>query len=73
MAGIRNQMEVGFEKLAHTIFRHRFKSIVCMMVVVAAFMSQVPKITLDFSTEGFLHKRDPSLLTYNTFSGSVWS
>jgi hydrophobe/amphiphile efflux-3 (HAE3) family protein len=67
MTGIRNQMEVGFEKLAHTIFRHRFKSIVCMMVVVAAFMSQVPKITLDFSTEGFLHKRDPSLLIYNAF------
>jgi len=38
-----------------------------MLVVVAAFISQVPKITLDFSTEGFLHKNDSSILTYNAF------
>ena len=67
MAGIRNRLENGLEKLAHTIFRHRLKSILCMMVIVVAFISQVPKITLDFSTEGFLHKNDPSILIYNAF------
>ena len=67
MAGIRNRLEKRLEKLARTIFRHRLKSILCMMVIVTAFISQVPKITLDFSTEGFLHKNDPSLLTYNAF------
>jgi predicted RND superfamily exporter protein len=67
LAGIRNRLENGLEKLAHTIFRHRLKSILCMLVIVAAFISQVPKTTLDFSTEGFLHKNDPSIRTYNAF------
>ncbi len=67
MAGIRKRLENRLEALAHTIFRHRLKSILCMVVIVAAFISQVPKITLDFSTEGFLHKKDPSLLMYNAF------
>jgi len=60
MTGIRNRLETGFERLAHTIFRHRFKSIVIMMVIVAVFISQVPKITLDMSTEGFLRPDDPA-------------
>ena len=38
-----------------------------MAVIVAVFIPQVPRITLDFSTEGFLHKKDPSLLMYNAF------
>jgi len=67
MTGIRNRLETGFERLAHTIFRHRFKSIVIMMVIVAVFISQVPKITLDMSTEGFLRPDDPYLLAYNAF------
>ncbi len=67
MAGIRNRLENSLEKLAHTTFRHRLLSIFCVMVIVVAFASQVPKITLDFSTEGFLHKKDPSILTYNAF------
>ncbi len=67
MTGIRNRLEKRLEKLAHTIFRHRLKSILCMVVIVAAFISQVPKTTLDFSTEGFLHKNDPSILIYNAF------
>jgi uncharacterized protein len=67
MAGIRNRLENGLEKLAHTIFRHRFKAIVGIMVMVVIFVSQVPKITLDFSTEGFLHEKDPSIVVYNAF------
>ena len=67
MTGIRNRLEKRLEKQAHTIFRHRLKSILCMVVIVAVFISQVPKTTLDFSTEGFLHKNDPSILIYNAF------
>ena len=67
MTGIRNRLETGFEKLAHTIIRHRFKSIVIMMVMVAVFTSQVPKTTLDMSTEGFLRPDDPYLVAYNAF------
>jgi predicted RND superfamily exporter protein len=67
MAGIRDRLEKRLENLAHTIFRHRLKSILGMMVIVVAFISQVPKMTLDFSTEGFLHEKDPSILIYNAF------
>jgi predicted RND superfamily exporter protein len=33
----------------------------------AVFVSQIPGIQLDTSTEGFLHKDDPALLDYNSF------
>jgi len=38
-----------------------------MLAIVAAFESQLPKITLDTAMEGFLHKDDPSLVDYEAF------
>ncbi len=67
MANIRNRIETWFEELAHWVYRNRIKTIIILMVIIASMVSQLPKIELDLSTEGFLHKDDPYLIEYNNF------
>jgi len=67
MANIRNRIEKWFESYAHFICRHRIKTIIITLLITAVFVSQIPKIQLDTSTEGFLHDDDPALLAYNSF------
>ncbi|UCH20190.1 MAG: MMPL family transporter [Deltaproteobacteria bacterium] len=67
MANIRNKIEKHFEDFARVIYRNRIKTIVSMLILVAATVSQIPKIVFDTSTEGFLHENDPALLAYNDF------
>lgn len=38
-----------------------------MLVLSGVLLIQLPKLTFDTSTEGFLHKNDPTLRAYNTF------
>jgi len=38
-----------------------------VLIVFATMASQIPKITIDTSTEGFLHEDDPTMLDYNAF------
>ena len=58
MPNIRDRIETWFEHLARAIYHHRIKTIILMAAIIAAFLSQLPKIYFDFSTEGFLHKTD---------------
>ena len=67
MSGIRNRIENWFERLAHSIYRHRLLTIFIILALNATLIIQLPKITIDTSTEGFLHKDDPALLAYNDF------
>lgn len=67
MSGIRNRIEKGFERLSDTIFDHRYKTLFIMILFVGMIGSQIPKITIDTSTEGFLHKSDQSLIDYEKF------
>ena len=64
---IRDRIEAWFERFADGIFRHRFKTLAIMGVMIAALLSQLPTVTIDTSTEGFLHANDPALLAYNAF------
>jgi len=64
---LRNRIETWLEDYAHIIYRNRIKTIVIMLVLTLAVVSQIPKITIDTSTEGFLHPDDPALLAYNNF------
>ena len=63
----RHRIEQGFENFGHFIFRRRWLVIAAMLLFAAGFLSQLPKTTMDTSTEGFLQKDDPILLTYNAF------
>jgi uncharacterized protein len=67
MSRIRNRIETGFEHLALSIYHNRFKTLAVMGILIIALVSQIPKITIDTSTEGFLHKNDPALVAYNQF------
>ncbi|MEJ2220744.1 MAG: MMPL family transporter [Desulfobacterales bacterium] len=67
MKNFRNRIEAWFETYAHVIYRNRIKTIVITLILVAAMVSQIPKITIDTSTEGFLHADDPELVAYNDF------
>ncbi len=67
MKNIRNRIESGFAYFALFTCRHRFKTLGFMLLIIAGLLSQLPKITIDTSTEGFLHEKDPAMLTYNAF------
>jgi hydrophobe/amphiphile efflux-3 (HAE3) family protein len=61
------RLEEWFEQLAHRIYRHRILTLIIMLVLSGIFIVQIHKITIDTSTEGFLHEDDPALLGYNAF------
>ena len=67
MSGIRNRIEKGFEKLSDIIFDHRYQTLLVMILFVGMIASQIPKITIDTSTEGFFHKDDQSPVDYRKF------
>ena len=67
MTTIRNNIEIWFASLARTIYHNRLKTLFIMAVLIAAIVSQIPKLTIDISTEGFMHKSDPTLIDYNNF------
>jgi len=60
-------MEKWFESLARAIYHNRLKTLFIMLVIIAAIISQLPKLTIDISTEGFIHKSDPARVDYDAF------
>ncbi|MDQ7014994.1 MAG: efflux RND transporter permease subunit [Gammaproteobacteria bacterium] len=63
----RQRIEHGFESLGHLIALHRWKTLFALLLLTASLLSQLPRLTMDTSTEGFLHPEDPVLLDYNAF------
>ncbi len=67
MKDIRKSIDLWFGAVARTLYHHRIKTLLILFVCVAALASQLPKITIDTSTEGFMHKDDQTLIDYNAF------
>lgn len=67
MSDIRKKIESKFETFTRAIYRNRWKTLLLMLIFIGAIVSNVPKITMDTSTEGFLHDDDPALIAYNEF------
>lgn len=63
----RQRIEKGFAAFGSLIFHHRWKTLLLIVLMVAGLASQLPKLVLDTSTEGFLHPEDPALIAYNKF------
>ena len=63
----RLQVEKKFENFSYIVIKHRFKALLLTLMLVVGLASNLPKITLDTSTEGFLYKDDPQILMYNDF------
>lgn len=63
----RHRTERKFESFSNFIFENSKKTIVAILLLVVALGSQLPTLTMDTSTEGFLHKTDPMRLAYDDF------
>ena len=61
------KLEAMLGRFGEFVAKHPFIVILFSLVLVAFPISQVPKITMDTSTEGFMHEDDPMLLQYNAF------
>jgi len=63
----RTKTESFLEKMGGKIALNPKKIIFLMLAFSFALISNVPNITIDTSTEGFLHKEDPALVRYEEF------
>lgn len=63
----RSKSERKLELMGESITRNPIKIIVIMLLLSFAIISNLPKITIDTSTEGFLHEEDPALVRYEKF------
>ncbi|MDC9714707.1 MAG: MMPL family transporter [Gammaproteobacteria bacterium] len=63
----RLKTEKKFEYLADFIFENSKKTILAVLLVVAALGSNLPNLKMDTSTEGFLHKTDELRIKYDEF------
>ena len=63
----KNKVERKFEHLSDFIFDNRIKVIIGVIAIVIAMASQMKYLTVDTSTEGFLHKEDPLRIEYDKF------
>ncbi|MCI5166804.1 MAG: RND transporter, partial [Candidatus Electrothrix sp. GM3_4] len=67
MNRIRERIENKFAAAARLFYRHNIITLLVLAVFTGALLSQLPNLTVDTSTEGFLHDQDPDLLAYNDF------
>jgi len=63
----RTKTEKRLEKMGESITHNPIKILVVMMILSLGLISNLPKITIDTSTEGFLHAEDPALVRYEEF------
>jgi predicted RND superfamily exporter protein len=65
--GWREKVEYKFENISDFIYDNRIKVILFVLAIVIALFSQIKHLTVDTSTEGFLHKTDPLRIEYDKF------
>lgn len=65
--GWRRKSESSLKTMGDFIVKHPKKVVVVLLLLSAIFISNIPKITIDTSTEGFLYKDDPALVKYEAF------
>lgn len=63
----RSRIELSLEKMGEKISLHPKKIILFILILSLIIISNLPQISIDTSTEGFLHKQDPALIRYEAF------
>lgn len=63
----RTKTKLNLQKMGEFITIHPKKTILFMLLLSILVISNITKITIDTSTEGFLHKEDPALVRYEKF------
>ncbi|MDM8543213.1 MMPL family transporter [Desulfococcaceae bacterium HSG9] len=64
---IKRKIEKQFASLTLKIIKHRFIVLIGVLLITIALASQIVRLTIDTSNEGFLHPEDPILIAYNDF------
>jgi predicted RND superfamily exporter protein len=64
---VRNRIERLFAAWGHLAYRRAWRVIAAVLLLVGALASQLPRFTLDTSTEGFFHRKDPARVAYDEF------
>ena len=64
---MHQKLENLMGKFGSFIHDNPFKVLLVLVILLAFPIFHAPKIKMDTSTEGFMHKDDPVLLTYNAF------
>lgn len=54
-------------RMGQGISTHKYKVLLVMTLLLFGMISNLPKTTLDTSTEGFLHEDDPARVAYDSF------
>ena len=66
-AKARERIEHGFERWGYWVFDHPWIVLLGCVVLLGGLISQIPRLKVDTSTEGFLHEMDPIRQVYNGF------
>ncbi len=64
---MRERFESELSRWGRFAYEHAWQTIGIVLIVVAGLLTQLPKIAIDTSTEGFLKEDDPVRLTYDAF------
>jgi predicted RND superfamily exporter protein len=64
---LREAIEQRFGEWGHTVYRHRWLVMAAIVAFTAALASQLPRIEVDTSSEGFLYDNDPVRVRYDQF------
>jgi predicted RND superfamily exporter protein len=66
-APIRERIEHALARWGQRTYHRARLTIVAVLLVAGALITQLPQIELDTSTESFLHEDDPVRVTYDAF------
>jgi predicted RND superfamily exporter protein len=66
-ANVRKRIDQGLERWGYWVFDHAWLVIIATLLVLGGLISQIPKMVVDTSAEGFLHEDAPFRVTYNEF------
>lgn len=64
---MKRNIDKGFAHLGAVIYENPVKCLLVILLVVAGFLSQLPRLVVDNSLESFLSPDDPSVVTYDKF------
>lgn len=67
LARIRSSIDRYFARWGHFVYRRPWAVILSCLLVVGGMSTELPKLVVDTSTEGFLHEHDPLRQIYNQF------
>ncbi|MEA3353070.1 MAG: hypothetical protein U9Q33_04545 [Campylobacterota bacterium] len=63
----KHKVEHKFERLSDYVYDNSIKVLIGVGIVVVLFAMQMKHLTVDTSTEGFLHESDQLRIEYDKF------